>query len=90
MHLIFIELIFYQIYSYWECFRGEIGKTNNLAAWKLMFHPRCIKWERCGSLSIIGLIMHITNDMPILFDKSNLDYLRQQLALSILLDKLTI
>jgi hypothetical protein len=55
-----------------------------------MFHPRCIKWERCGSLAIIALILHITKDIPIIFEKSNLDQLREHLALSILIDKLTV
>ena len=75
---------------FWECFSGEIGKSKNLTGWKLLFHPGCIKWERCGSLAIIALILHITNDLPIYFEKANLDHLRQHLALSIIQDKLTV
>ena len=80
----------YRNCSYWKIFYDEISKKKNLEGWKLVFHPKCIKWERCGSLAVLALVVHIMNDMPILFDKANLDYLRQHLALSIILDKLTI
>ena len=85
-----LDFYFTSTYRYWECFRDEIGKSIDMNEWRLKVNPRSIKWQKCGSLSIIGIILHLTNDLPIFFETSNLDYLRQHLALSILQDKLAI
>ena len=52
--------------------------------WTLKIHHNCIRWKRRGNLSIIALIVHISNDLPIYFEEDHLDNFMKQVALSII------
>ncbi len=72
--------------EYFELFKAHVllGLAHDDAAWKLVCHRHCIKWERCGDISIIALIGHIINDLPIFFEREQLIHFHKLIALSLI------
>ena len=75
--------------EYFECFRNNVilgtsDQAEEIDKWKIICHKNCVKWERCGDIAILALMVHLMNDLPIYFEKENMLPFRQMLAVSII------
>ena len=60
---------------------------GNCEDWKIISDRYCIQWERRGDISIIALMVHIINDMPIYFEAEHLIRFHEKVALSLIENK---
>jgi len=75
--------------EYFRCFKKVLvldnsDLVNGINKWKLVCHKYCVKWERCGDIAIVALMVHLINDLPIYFELENMQSFRQTLAISII------
>jgi hypothetical protein len=74
--------------EFFECFKTNVlcGMSDqaSLDTWKIVCHKYCVKWERCGDIALLALMVHLMNDLPIYFEKENILSFRQMLAISII------
>jgi hypothetical protein len=72
--------------DYFELLKTHILNrlTHDDLTWKLVCHRHCIKWERSGDISIIAVIAHIVNDLPIYFEREHLENFHKLIALSLI------
>ena len=76
--------------EYFNYFKTHIISCSDLDPnqWKVLHHKHCVNWERCGDIALLALIYHISNDLPIFFEKAYLQNFHEVLALSIIEDSL--
>ena len=74
--------------EYFDSFKTNIlcGAENiqEPIQWKLICHKNCVNWERCGDIALLAIILHVSNDLPIFFEKEYMQNLYEVFALSII------
>ena len=73
---------------YFDLLKQQIFTDADNLGWSPVFHRNCRIWERCGDISIIALLAHISNDFPIYFNLEHLKNFKMLIALALIENKI--